>query len=58
MKAAAVQLNSNFEIEHNLKTCREWIAKAADEGATFITLPENFSYLGKESEKLKRAQEI
>lgn len=57
-KAAALQINATPDIDCNLAQSAEWIGQAADAGADLIVLPENFSFLGPESEKLERADEI
>ena len=56
--AAAVQLNSTPDLDENLKQAEHWIAEAVEHGAALVGLPENFSFLGPEPEKVTRAQEI
>ncbi len=43
---AVAQMTSSDNKEQNLKTCEALIAKAAQKGAKFISLPENFAYFG------------
>jgi deaminated glutathione amidase len=43
---AAVQVNSNDDVNRNLKLCTELVQGAAAAGAGWIGLPENFAYLG------------
>ncbi len=44
---AAVQMVSTDSVDINLKQAQELIINAADNGAEFILLPENFAYMGK-----------
>lgn len=50
-KAAAVQVTSTARISNNLTKCRQLVEEAAQAGAKVIGLPENFSFMGSESEK-------
>jgi len=56
--AAAVQMNSQPDIERNLAQAEELIDLAVRRGAELIGLPENFSFLGEEGEKLARSVEL
>ena len=56
--AATVQLTSTSDLIANLDQAAALISEAAARDATLIALPENFSYLGPEDEKLRRADEI
>ncbi|MCG3175065.1 MAG: Deaminated glutathione amidase [Myxococcota bacterium] len=56
--AAAIQLTSTGDISANLAACMQQVETAADRGANFITLPENWSFLGDEQQKLHLAGEI
>ncbi|MEX1011615.1 MAG: carbon-nitrogen hydrolase family protein [Balneolaceae bacterium] len=56
--AAAIQLNSQPDIENNLDSARKWVRNAAREGAVFIGLPEHFAWLGDENGRLELAGEI
>jgi len=56
LKVAAVQMNSSDRLEANLDTCRSLIARAADEGARFVALPENFAFMGSEAAKRDLAE--
>lgn len=56
--AAAVQMTSKPDLEHNLGEAADLIQLAVNQGAQLVTLPENFSFLGAESEKMAQAQEI
>ena len=56
--AAAVQLNSTGDIDANLKQAAALIDEAAGRKADIIALPECFSFLGPEPEKVERASEI
>lgn len=56
--AAALQMTSVPDLEKNLTQAEELIDLAVRRGAEYITLPENFSFLGDESSKLAQAAEI
>ena len=56
--AAAIQMNSQPDIKHNMDQAREAVARAAREGARFVALPENFAFLGSETEKHRQAEPI
>lgn len=58
IKIAAVQLNSQPDAGHSLDMAYGWIKQAAEAGAVFISLPENFAFLGDEKQKLEQAAEI
>lgn len=55
---AAVQLNSQPDAGQSLNDACEWVRQAAESGADFIFLPENFAFLGDEKQKLEQAAEI
>ena len=46
VSVAAVQMNSGSDPDHNLESAIALIELAADEGATYVQLPEYFNYLG------------
>ncbi|MFW6264271.1 MAG: carbon-nitrogen hydrolase family protein [Cyanobacteriota bacterium] len=56
--AAAIQMTSQPDLEKNLVEAEELIELAVRRGAELITLPENFSFLGKEEEKIAQAEAI
>lgn len=56
--AAAVQMNSKPDLEANLAQAEELIDLAVRQGAQLIGLPENFSFLGEEAEKIAQAKTI
>jgi predicted amidohydrolase len=56
--AAAVQMTSVPDLEKNLKEAEELIDLAVRQGAELVGLPENFSFLGEEEEKLAKAEQI
>lgn len=56
--AAAVQMNSQPDPDHNFEQARKWIQKAANEGAELVGLPEYFSFLGDLDQRQKQAEEI
>jgi len=47
---AAVQLTSTEDVAANLERCRRLVMEAARSGADLIGLPENFAYLGGDSD--------
>ncbi len=56
--AAAIQMTSQPDLEKNLAEAEELIELAVRQGAELVSLPENFSFLGKEAEKMDQAEEI
>ena len=46
VSVAAVQMNSGSDPDHNLESAIALIELAADEGATYVQVPEYFNYLG------------
>ncbi len=55
---AAVQMNSQPDLAHNMNQAYDLIKKSAAEGAKFIALPENFAFLGDEKARLEQAGTI
>src|SRR5262245_20511826 len=47
---AAVQVTSTDDVAANLRRCRELVRAAAADGATLVGLPENFAYLGSDTD--------
>lgn len=45
VRAAAVQMSSGADVEHNLDAAARLLAEAADADATLAVLPENFAHL-------------
>jgi len=56
--AAAIQMTSKPDLERNLIEAEELIDLAVRQGAELVGLPENFAFLGTETEKLAQADEI
>jgi deaminated glutathione amidase len=56
--AAAIQLNSQPDLDHNLEQVSIAIQKAAEQNAALVALPENFAFLGDEKEKQNQAEKI
>lgn len=56
--AAAVQMNSQPDPDHNFEQARKWIQQAASEGANLVGLPEYFSFLGDLKARQRQAEEI
>lgn len=46
MKATAIQMNSQTDLQGNLRQAAELLGRAADEGADLAVLPENFCWFG------------
>ena len=56
-KVAAIQMVSASTVERNIETAGTWIARAADQGARLVVLPEYFCLMGrKETDKLAVAE--
>jgi len=55
---AAVQMTSEPNLEANLTQAEDLIDLAVRQGAELVCLPENFSFLGEETEKINRSAEI
>jgi predicted amidohydrolase len=58
MLIAAVQMTSGADRAKNLETAARLMRKAADRGAKFVGLPENFSWMGPESERAAHAESL
>lgn len=56
--AAAIQMNSQPDMDLNFESARKWIRAAANEGAELIGLPEYFSFLGDLGQRQAKAEEI
>lgn len=54
--AAVVQMTSTADVEANLSTAEELVEKAAERGATFVALPENFAFLRSEGQPIPEPQ--
>jgi len=56
--AAAIQMTSLPDLEKNLAQAEELIDLAVRRGAELVSLPENFPFLGAETDKINRAEAI
>ncbi|MCL2926699.1 MAG: carbon-nitrogen hydrolase family protein [Trichodesmium sp. St16_bin4-tuft] len=56
--AAAISMTSVPDLAKNLSQAEELIDLAIRQGAELVTLPENFSFLGGEEEKISQAEAI
>ncbi|MFH7026955.1 MAG: carbon-nitrogen hydrolase family protein [Heteroscytonema crispum UTEX LB 1556] len=56
--AAAIQMTSVPDLERNLAQAEEFIELAVRQGAELVSLPENFSFMGEEKDKLAQADAI
>jgi deaminated glutathione amidase len=55
---AAVQLNSQEDVEQNLDVCRAMVERAKRRGAELVLLPENFAFFGAETDKRGVAESL
>jgi len=55
---AAVQMNSGADKGRNLDTAARWIRQAAELGAKLVGVPENFSWMGPETERPSAAETL
>jgi deaminated glutathione amidase len=58
LRAAVIQMNSQPDLDLNFQNTYRSIREAAEQGAEFITLPENFAFLGDEKSRLQLAETI
>jgi len=58
LRVAAVQLQSQDDVEQNLEACRRLVANARREGAKLVLLPENFAYFGEDEGKQRAAERL
>jgi deaminated glutathione amidase len=56
--AAAIQMTSVPDLEKNLAQAEELIELAVRQGAELVSLPENFSFMGEEKDKLAQSDAI
>ncbi|MDZ7660194.1 carbon-nitrogen hydrolase family protein [Fodinibius sp.] len=57
-KAAVIQMNSQTDLQANLDSAYLYIEESAEKGAKVVGLPENFSFLGGLSMRMKKADKI
>lgn len=58
ISVAALQLNSQPDIDRSLKECEQWLRRACDAGAHLAALPENFAFLGNERLMREQSQKV
>jgi predicted amidohydrolase len=58
LRVAAVQLNSQDDVPANLAECCSLIGRAAEQGAQLVLLPENFAFMGDETERRRLAERL
>ncbi len=58
MRGALVQLTSTDNLPENLESARRGVREAAERGAEFIALPENFAFLRREGNPIPCAQSL
>lgn len=56
--AAAVQMTSTADRARNLETALRLVGEAADRGARLVGLPENFSFMGPDEERIAGAEGV
>jgi len=56
MRVALVQMTSTDKLSENLESARRAVCEAAENGAEFIALPENFAFLRREGNPIPCAQ--
>jgi deaminated glutathione amidase len=56
--AAAVQMTSTADVEGNLASAERLVGRAAERGATFVGLPENFAFLRSEGSPVPEPQSL
>lgn len=56
MRAAVIQLNSQDDVRKNLDRVAALVTEAAKSGTTLIALPENFAFMGEETQKREIAE--
>jgi nitrilase len=57
VRTAAIQLSSTQDRERNLACADRLMTQAVERGAQLLALPENFSFLGRDGDKVKYAEE-
>jgi predicted amidohydrolase len=58
LTVAAIQLSSQDDVASNLGQCQKWVERAAQAGATFVVLPENFAFFGADEARLRLAEPL
>jgi len=58
LRVAAVQLQSQDNVEQNLEVCRRLLGDARRDGAQLVLLPENFAYFGDPAGKQRCAERL
>jgi predicted amidohydrolase len=58
MRVAVVQMTSVDDVAVNLAAASKWVSQAADGGAEFVALPENFAFLRREGMPVPCAQSL
>ncbi len=58
IRIAAIQMCSTKDRDRNLRSAWKLMRQAVKNGAELIALPENFSFIGSESEKIKMGEDV
>lgn len=58
MRVAAIQLTSRSNVSENLEQAAHWAEVAVSQGATLLTLPENFAFMGPEKDRVGIAETL
>lgn len=56
LRVAAIQMTSTADVGKNLRTVASLVADAQRSGAKFVGLPENFAFMGEETDKFAIAE--
>ena len=57
IRIAAIQMCSRENRDQNLREAAGLMREAVEHGAQVVSLPENFSFMGSDAEKLTRAED-
>ena len=55
-RVAVIQMTSGDDVENNLQQASAFITEAAEQGAEFVALPENFAFMRREGANFPCAQ--
>lgn len=58
MRVALIQTNPKEDVEINLREVEKYVTDASHNGASVVVLPEMFTYMGDESQRLKTANNL
>ncbi len=58
IRTAAIQLTSTQDREENLASAERLMTEAVERGAQLLALPENFSFVGRDADKVEHAEDL